>query len=234
MICLRTVLRWWLGAIAVVVVAFFLWCNGRERCRPALRAGVLGGLAWTRMLAEAVLGTSTSRLRGSVNVTRTWSMQRAAGDQAFSDKPVTKVSVRTISSREGQVELEELTGELTVRELKQRVAHRLHISPRKEMTLRWWGTVMDDEKTLDECHVADGGLLELSLKNHTQGALEALKEVRQVRVRVASGTMVIVAEVIVDKETMQQVTNATTTGAINPNPNPNPALTLTLPYPNSR
>ena len=186
------------------------------------------------MLAEAVLGTSTSRLRGSVNVTRTWSMQRAAGDQAFSDKPVTKVSVRTISSREGQVELEELTGELTVRELKQRVAHRLHISPRKEMTLRWWGTVMDDEKTLDECHVADGGLLELSLKNHTQGALEALKEVRQVRVRVASGTMVIVAEVIVDKETMQQVTNATTTGAINPNPNPNPALTLTLPYPNSR
>ena len=143
-----------------------------------MRAGVLGGLAWTRMLAEAVLGTSTSRLRGSVNVTRTWSMQRAAGDQAFSDKPVTKVSVRTISSREGQVELEELTGELTVRELKQRIAHRLHISPRKVLTLRWWGAVMDDTKTLDELHVADNGLLELSLKSHTQEGRSNMLKVR--------------------------------------------------------
>ena len=35
-----------------------------------------------------------------------------------------------------------------MRELKQRIAHRLHISPRKLMTLRWWGAVMEDEKTL--------------------------------------------------------------------------------------
>ena len=73
------------------------------------------------------------------------------------------------------------------------------------MTLRWWGAVMDDEKTLDECHVADGGLLELSLKNHAQGELDALKDVRQVRVRVASGSMVVVDE----------VPNARTTGATN-------------------
>ena len=114
------------------------------------------------MLVEDALGTPTSRLRGTVNVTRTWSLQRSAPTK----KLVTKVAVRTISTREGQVELE-ATEELTVRELKQRIAHRLHISPRKLMILRWWGAIMDDEKTLDECHVADGGLLELSLKNHT-------------------------------------------------------------------
>ena len=150
------------------------------------------------MLAADVLGTPTSRLRGTMNVTRTWSQQRSAPTK----KVVTKVAVRTISNREGQVEFE-ATEELTVRELKQRIAHRLHISPRKLMTLRWWGAVMDDEKTLDECHVADGGLLELSLKNHAQAELDALKDVRQVRVRVASGSMVVVDE----------VSNARTTGA---------------------
>ena len=167
------------------------------------------------MLVEDALGTPTSRLRGTVNVTRTWSLQRSAPTK----KTVTKVAVRTISAREGQVELGmrrvprptwpaiatlprptaaraathrsrgppacsglpsgperralaasrllaeprllpgqieleateadggELT-QLTVRELKQRIAHRLHISPRKLMTLRWWGAVMEDEKTL--------------------------------------------------------------------------------------
>ena len=163
------------------------------------------------MLAEDVLGT-TSRLRGTMNVTRTWSQQRSAPTK----KVVTKVAVRTISNREGQVEFE-ATEELTVRELKQRIAHRLHISPRKLMTLRWWGAVMDDEKTLDECHVADGGLLELSLKNHAQAELDALKDVRQVRVRVASGSMVVVDE----------VSNARTTGARKPTPK----LTLTQAYP---
>ena len=53
------------------------------------------------MLVEDALGTPTSRLRGTVNVTRTWSLQRSAPTK----KTVTKVAVRTISAREGQVEL---------------------------------------------------------------------------------------------------------------------------------
>ena len=129
---------------------------------------------------------------------------------------MTKVTVRTLYIREGKAEIE-ANEALTVRELKRRVAHKLHISPRKLMTLRWWGAVMDDEKTLDECHVADGGLLELSLKNHAQAELDALKDVRQVRVRVASGSMVVVDE----------VSNATP-----PAPRkPSPKLTLTQAYP---
>ena len=53
------------------------------------------------MLVEDALGTPTSRLRGTVNVTRTWSLQRSAPTK----KTVTKVAVRTICAREGQVEL---------------------------------------------------------------------------------------------------------------------------------
>jgi len=114
-----------------------------------------------------------------------------------------KVDDDEVKHRAGQVEVE-ATESMTVRLLKTRIMHKLHISPRKILTLRWWGAIMDDEKTLDQEHVADGGLLELSLKNHTQAELEPLKDVQQVRVRVMTGEMVIIEE----------VTPQTTVGAV--------------------
>ena len=173
-------------------------------------------------------------LESPSHVTRTWGLQRAAPSR----KVVTKVIVRSLYIREGfqendevkhragQMELGDLNEDMTVSEVKRRIMHKLHISPRKILTLRWWGSVMDDTKTLHEHHVAEGGLLELSLQTHSQAALLPLrlKEAaeaaaegmqQQVRVRIMSGQMVVLEEVAAAEKGMFEPLGASTTaGAI--------------------
>jgi len=72
---------------------------------------------------------------------------------------------------------------LPVVELKAQLAELLEVSPRKELTLRWWGTPLDDYKLLKYYNLPDGGVLDLSLQTKSAQVIEDLKAVRQIRVR---------------------------------------------------
>lgn len=68
--------------------------------------------------------------------------------------------------------------------LKQRIAHRLNIPPRKALELTWWGTKLEDDKSLGHYKLTDAGsgTVELRLRSRVQAELEQLRDVRSVRV----------------------------------------------------
>ena len=162
------------------------------------------------------------------NVTRTWSLQR----QAPTSAPPTKVIVRTVGlcvrpnekwtpvvpsplqpTRRGEIELTVPTEPpCTVGQLKALLMTRLNISPRKGLSLTWWGAVLEpDERTLQELHVQErrvvqdtapgqkvekkAPVLELTLRELSQKELESLKELSVVRVRASEGQCVVLEDV---------------------------------------
>lgn len=145
--------------------------------------------------------TTLAAINSPHRVQRTWDLHRSAPTNGLKD--LTCVRVRTRYALEvgtsdgpmnghgaqpagggaGELSVEART-EMTVGELKARVAHHLHITPRKVQRLDWWGLELgDDSKTLGECRIGENGLLQLSLRSRTQKELEPLKQLTQVRVR---------------------------------------------------
>jgi len=134
---------------------------------------VRAGVFWQGPGAAAAMTTIDAMVSPS-RVQRTWDLQRAAPMRGT----LSHVSIRTLSSPDGKVDIE-VTPDLTVGSLKQRIALRLNIPPRKEQELTWWGTKLEDEKCLSHYKLTDlgSGPLELRLRSRVQAELEGLRNV---------------------------------------------------------
>ena len=106
-----------------------------------------------------------------------WSAHRDLPGQSS----INSLVINTASVLGGKLEIEASSSAL-VGELKTAIAHRLNLTPRKALTLRWWGTPMDDDKTLAHYRISDKGEVQMSLATRTQKECEGLGELKQVRV----------------------------------------------------
>uniref|UniRef100_A0A7S0LGV7 Ubiquitin-like domain-containing protein n=1 Tax=Coccolithus braarudii TaxID=221442 RepID=A0A7S0LGV7_9EUKA len=128
-----------------------------------------------------------SALASPSNVQCTWNLQRGAPSRAGE---LTHVIIRSLSAPDGRVQVEANPG-MTVLQLKTRIAHSLNISPRKQLQLQWWGTPLEDNKTLQHHTVSDGGELQLRLRSRAHSELEGMRGITQVRVRSDSAVTLV-------------------------------------------
>lgn len=164
-------------------------------------------------------------------VQRTWDQQRAAPERltelssvrvrtrcalevGTSDDPINGHEAQPAGAGSGELAVS-ARAEMTVGELKQRISHLLHITPRKALSLTWWGvTLDDDERRLDTYHVNQNGQLQLSLSAKTQAELAAAHALSQVRVR--SDDVSVVVGQLSPETTVAQVKNALLSGKVKP------------------
>ena len=120
----------------------------------------------------------------------TFSWKLRSGMPSFKSAEVVKV--RSVSSKEPtQVAV---SGSMTVDELKKEIARTLHVSSRKAMTLLFYGTELDGAKSLDQNHVRDGALLDVTFKSRSQAELDTLKALKHVLLIEGRGDTAIVLE----------------------------------------
>lgn len=101
-------------------------------------------------------------------------------------KPVAALSPEgeTMLAKAGGIRYD-VSPDLTIGELRQRLITHFAISPRKTVTIRWWGTTLEDQFTLKHYHVSEGGALEMVVKARTMTEIDALaKQVPLTRVRI--------------------------------------------------
>merc|ERR1712151_1038652 len=137
-------------------------------------------------MGSAVVMTTLSALESPSRVQRTWDLGRCAPTRGV----LSQVFVRSLSAPNGRVE-GEASADTTVGMLKQRIAHKLNIPPRKEQQLQWWGLTLEDAQTVADYKVSDGGELQLRLRSRSLAELLGLKDVKQVRVRADEGVVVV-------------------------------------------
>ena len=104
---------------------------------------------------------------------------------------ISTLIINTASVLGGKLEVE-ASGSMLVSELKEAISHRLNLTPRKSLTLRWWGTPMADSSPISEYNISDKGQVQMSLQTRTQKECEALGELKQVRVRPGDGPAVVI------------------------------------------
>lgn len=103
---------------------------------------------------------------------------KLTGSQTGGFKTATALKVRTVRSKEPTTV--SVQGSWTTDDVKGALARALHVSSRKVMTLSWYGTELEDGKSLDQLRVPEGAALDLSLRSRSQTELDALKAVKHV------------------------------------------------------
>ncbi|KAL3917904.1 MAG: hypothetical protein SGPRY_006220 [Prymnesium sp.] len=133
------------------------------------------------------MSTTLQAMGSPHTVQRSWDMSRAAPVAASPHR----VAVRSLASKD-PVELE-LTEGATVADLKGQICQKLSISPRKKLTLRWYGTALEDARTLHQLNVPDGATLEMSSSVRSATEIEELKaQLKQVRIKSTDGRTVLI------------------------------------------
>lgn len=115
-------------------------------------------------------------------------------------KPVAAVTAdgETKLARAEGVRLE-VTPETSIEGLREQLIAHFRISPRKSVTIRWWGAELVDGHDLSHYRISDGSQLEVVLRSRTMTELEALAKERplsRVRVQTFSGRCVTVENVL--------------------------------------
>lgn len=99
--------------------------------------------------------------------------------------------IRTLSSKD-LIEMETVEG-MTVSTLKAHIAQRMSVPPRKALVLRWYGSVIEDDKTLWHYKIPDGAALDMSMSSRSSAEVEELKvQLKQLRVRAMDGKVGLV------------------------------------------
>jgi len=89
----------------------------------------------------------------------------------------------------------DVTPEVTIDEFRDQLVSYFNITPRKKVTIRWWGKELEDGHDFRHYRVSDGSTLEVTLRTYTVTELRVVAEGRvleRIRIQSLRGKTVVV------------------------------------------
>ena len=111
-----------------------------------------------------------------------------------SHMPARELKITSLRTKQAVV-LSDLAGTLTIAEVGKLFARQIHLSSRKAISLRWQGSPLIDDETLDAQHIPDGATLEAVMRARTQAELQALQTIEHILLVDVTGTATVVDNV---------------------------------------
>jgi len=135
----------------------------------------------------APIMTTLQAMQSPHIVQRSWEMSRGAPIVPHPKKLV----IRTLSSKD-PVQIETPVG-MTVGDLKYEIAQRMVLMPRKALSLRWYGSLLEDQYGLPHYRIPDGAMIEMAMHPRPAAEIEQLqRDMKQVRVKGMDGKVFVI------------------------------------------